>query len=147
MLVAAIAGLFYFRSQPDWSVLYSHLSQDEAQAIRDKLQTQGVPVRVSYDGSTVEVPADRVGTLRIDLASQGLPAQAKGYELFDEPSLGSTPFQQNVNLLRAKQAVIANTIRQLDSVANATVEIAKPESSPFIREKQPTTASSAASRG
>ena len=89
---------------------------------------------------TVEVPAERVGTLRIDLAGQGLPAQAKGYELFDEPSLGTTPFQQNVNLLRAKQAVIAKTIRQLEPVANATVEIAKPEPSPFLREKQPTTA-------
>ncbi|HKI31556.1 MAG TPA: flagellar basal-body MS-ring/collar protein FliF [Gemmataceae bacterium] len=140
-VVALIAGLYYYRTQPEWAVLYSHLSQDETQAIRDKLQTQGIPVRVSFDGSTVEVPADRVGAVRIDLASQGLPAQAKGYELFDEPSLGSTPFVQNVNLLRAKQAVIAKTIRQLEPVANATVEIAKPEPSPFIREKQPTTAS------
>ena len=78
LVIALIAGLYYFRSQPEWSVLYSHLSQDEAQAIRDKLQTQGVPVRVSYDGSTVEVPADRVGALRIDLAAQGLPSQSQG---------------------------------------------------------------------
>ena len=55
-------------------------------------------MKVSYDGTTVEVPADRVGAVRIDLAAQGLPAQAKGYELFDEPSLGATPFVQNVNL-------------------------------------------------
>jgi flagellar M-ring protein FliF len=141
LVVALLAGLyFYNRGQADWAVLYSHLSPDEAQAIRDRLQAQGTPVRLSGDGTTVEVPADRVGTLRIDLAAQGLPAQAKGYELFDEPSLGTTPFRDEVNLLRAKQAVIAKTIRQLDPVANATVEIAKPESSPFLREKQPTTA-------
>ncbi len=141
LLVALIVGLLYYRAQPEWAVLYSRLSQDESQAIRDRLQAQGVPVRVSFDGSTVEVPADRVGTARIDLASQGLPAQAKGYELFDEPSLGSTPFRDEVNLLRAKQAVIAKTIRQLDPVASATVEIARPEPSPFLRDKQPTTAS------
>jgi flagellar M-ring protein FliF len=141
LVVALIAGLyFYNRGQADWAVLYSHLSPDEAQAIRDRLQAQGTPVRLSSDGTTVEVPADRVGILRIDLAAQGLPAQAKGYELFDEPSLGTTPFRDEVNLLRAKQAVIAKTIRQLDPVASATVEIAKPESSPFLREKQPTTA-------
>jgi flagellar M-ring protein FliF len=141
LVAALLVGVYYFRAQPEWAVLYSHLNQDEAQAIRDRLQSQGVPVRVSYDGSTVEVPADRVGTLRIDLAAQGLPAQAKGYELFDEPSLGSTPTRENINLLRAKQAVIAKTIRQLEPVSNATVEIAKPDPSPFLREKQPTTAS------
>ncbi len=140
LVVALLAGVYYYRGQAEWAVLYTHLSQDESQAIRDRMQSQGVPVRVSSDGSTVEVPADRVGTLRIDLAAQGLPAQAKGYELFDEPSLGTTPFRDEVNLLRAKQAVIAKTIRQLDPVANATVEIAKPESSPFLRDKQPTTA-------
>ena len=43
------------------------------------------PISVGWAGG-----ADRVGTVRIDLASQGLPAQAKGYELFDEPGLGST---------------------------------------------------------
>ena len=141
LLMALVGGALYYRSQPEWAVLYSNLTEDDAQAIRDKLQTQGIPVKVSFDHRTVEVPSERVGSVRIDLAGQGLPAQAKGYELFDEPSLGTTPFQQNVNLLRAKQAVIAKTIRQLEPVANATVEIAKPDPSPFIREKQPTTAS------
>ncbi|HEX5272998.1 MAG TPA: flagellar basal-body MS-ring/collar protein FliF [Gemmataceae bacterium] len=142
LVVALLVGLyFYNRSQQgDWAVLYSHLSPDEAQSIRDRLQAQGTPVRLTSDNTTIEVPAERVGTTRIDLASQGLPAQTKGYELFDEPSLGTTPFRDEVNLLRAKQAVIAKTIRQLDPVANATVEIAKPESSPFLRERQPTTA-------
>ncbi len=141
LVVALLVGLYYYnRGTGDWAVLYSHLSPDEAQAIRDRLQAQGTPVRLSSDGSTVEVPAERVGTTRIDLAGQGLPAQAKGYELFDEASLGRTPFDEQVNLLRAKQAVIAKTIRQLEPVANATVEIAKPDPSPFLREKQPATA-------
>jgi flagellar M-ring protein FliF len=140
LLAVLVGGVFYYRAQTDWAVLYTNLTPDDEQAIRDRLQTQGVPVRTSGDHRTIEVPADRVGSLRIDLAGQGLPAQAKGYELFDEPSLGSTPFQQNVNLLRAKQAVLAKTIRQLEPVANATVEIARPEPSPFLRERQPTTA-------
>jgi flagellar M-ring protein FliF len=140
LLALLIGGVFYYRSQTEWAVLYSNLTPDDAQAIHDKLQSQGIPVRVSGDKRTVEVPAERVGAVRIDLAGQGLPAQAKGYELFDEPSLGSTPFQQQVNLLRAKQAVIAKTIRGLEPVANATVEIAKAEPSPFLRERQPTTA-------
>src|SRR5690349_1187463 len=106
LLALLIGGVFYYRSQTEWAVLYSNLTPDDAQAIHDKLQSQGIPVRVSGDKRTVEVPAERVGAVRIDLAGQGLPAQAKGYELFDEPSLGSTPFQQQVNLLRAKQAVI-----------------------------------------
>jgi flagellar M-ring protein FliF len=141
LLVALIAGFFYYRAQPGWAVLYSNLTAEDSQAIQDKLQAQGVPVKVSFDGHTVEVPRERVGTVRIDLAAQGLPAQPETYKLFDEPSLGATSTREHVTLLRAKQGVIARMIRQVEPVANATVEISQAEPSPFIRDKQPTTAS------
>src|SRR4051812_46774780 len=81
LLVALIAGVLYYRSQPEWAVLYTNLTQEDAQAVRDRLQTQGIPSRLSLDGRTVEVPADRTGAVRIDLAAQGLPAHGKGWEL------------------------------------------------------------------
>lgn len=137
-LIGAVA---YWAYQPDYRNLYTGLPPDDAQSIREKLAAQGVPYRALGDGTTIQVPADRVGALRVDLAAQGLPGQMKGYELFDEPSLGSTPFTQHINLLRAKQAELAKSIMQLDPVLRARVEIARPEPSPFVREQKATTAS------
>lgn len=139
--IGLIGLVAYTTYQPEWRSLYTNLSPEDLQNIRDKLDTQQTPYRIGSDGSSILVPSERVSTLRVDLAGQGLPAQQKGYELLDEPSLGSTPFRDSVNFLRAKQAELAKTIRGLDNVIGARVEIAKPEPSPFIREQKPTTAS------
>ncbi len=103
-VVVALVIFLYPKTQSHWATLYSNLSPDEAQTIADKLQSQGIAVRVSSDGRTVEVPPDRVGAVRIDLASQGLPSTAKGYELFDQVSLGTTPFTDPADQALARPA-------------------------------------------
>jgi flagellar M-ring protein FliF len=55
--------------------------------------------------------------------------------------LGATPFTQQINYLRALQAELSRTIMQVEPVAQARVHIVKPESSPFVRDQKPTTAS------
>src|SRR5262249_1383055 len=65
----------------------------------------------------------------------------KGFELFDQSTLGATPFTQHVNYMRALQAELAKTIMQIDPVTFARVHIVKPEPSPFLRDQKPTTAS------
>ena len=88
------------------------------------------------------VPADQVQQARISLAADGLPSRGgKGLELFDESPLGTTPFVQGVNYTRALQGELARSIMQLDPVASARVLIAKPDSSPFVRDQKPVTAS------
>ena len=80
----------------------------------------------------------------LDLSTEGTPGSGKigkGLDLFDQPMLGATPFNQNVNFVRAQQAELARTIMQIDSILHARVHIVRPEPSPFIREQKPTTAS------
>src|SRR5437870_5592437 len=70
--VAAIAGVGYWAAQPDYRVLFSGLSVEDAGAITAKLQAQAVPFRLTAAGTTVLVPAEQLQQLRLDLAVEGL---------------------------------------------------------------------------
>ncbi len=142
LCLAVIVGVGYWASQPDYRVLYSGLSVDDASAITAKLQAQNTSFRLTSGGTSILVPAEQVQQLRLDLAAEGLPAKGgKGFEILDGSSIGLTPFLQQVNYSRALQAELAKTIMQLEPVAYARVHIVRPESTPFVRDQKPTTAS------
>jgi flagellar M-ring protein FliF len=140
--VATTVGVVYWASQPEYRVLYSELSVEDAGAVTAKLQSQGTSFRLAAGGTTILVPAEQLEQIRVDMATDGLPSKGgKGFELFDGNSLAMTPFQQHINYGRALQAELARTIMHLEPVAFARVHIAQPEASPFIRETKPVTAS------
>lgn len=145
LLVAVIlssVAAYYFSSAAEYVPLASGLSEEEAAAIVTQLDSAAVPYRLDSSGSTILVPKDRRARIKVDLAAKGLTARGgKGYELFDDVSLGATPFVQNVNYTRALQAELARSIMQLEPVASARVLIARAEPTPFLRDQRPTTAS------
>ena len=117
------------------------LPLEDVQTARTSLTAQNIDSKVAENGALL-VPADKKALARVTLAAGGIPARGgKGYELFDETSLGSTPFVQSVNYQRALQAELARSIMQLEPVLSARVLIAKPESTPFIRDQRMPTAS------
>jgi flagellar M-ring protein FliF len=71
------------------------------------------------------------------LARDGLPAGGSiGYEIFDRgESLTTTPFQQDVNRLRALEGEIARTIRGLSGVRSVRVHLVLPRREPFQRDR------------
>lgn len=140
--LAAIGGVGYWAAQPDYRVLFSGLSADDAGAITAKLQAQAVPFSLGAGGTTISVPAAQLQQARVDLAVAGLPSGgAKGFEILENAPLGVTPFMQHVNYTRAMQAELAKTIMQLEPVSYARVHIVRPESTPFVRDQKPATAS------
>jgi flagellar M-ring protein FliF len=141
VLVASVAGVGFWASQPDYRVLYSDLSVEDAGAVTAKLQSQNVQFRLTSGGTTILVPAEQVQQLKVDLAMEGLPNKQKGFEVFDDAPLGMTPFMQHVNYGRALETELAKSIMRLNPVAHARVHLVRPEQSPFIREQKPTTAS------
>jgi flagellar M-ring protein FliF len=141
LLVAALALVAYL-SGTTYVPVYRDLAPDEAGAMRTTLTGQNIPVQLSPDGTAVLVPKERLAEARVALANAGLPTRGgRGYELFDETSLLTTPFVQNVNYQRAIQAELARSIMQLESVQSARVLIARPEPSPFVRDQKEPTAS------
>jgi flagellar M-ring protein FliF len=142
LMVGLSVGLILLRSGTEYQVLYAGLAPDDSGNITSKLKSIGTPYKLEGGGATILVPADRVAQTRVDLAAEGVAAGVgKGFEIFDSSPLGTTPFVQNVNYLRALQSELARSISQLDPVVQARVHIVQPERSPFVREQKPTTAS------
>jgi flagellar M-ring protein FliF len=128
-VAAALAAiLLHLGSQPE-ALLYANLDLKEAASISQALDQAGIKYEAKGDGSTIMVARDKVAQARLMLASKGLPTSASvGYEIFDNTSaLGQTDFVQNLNRQRALEGELARTIRSLDGVTFARVQLVLPK--------------------
>jgi flagellar M-ring protein FliF len=101
------------------------------------LDRQRVPYRLAANGTQILVPAEDVPRLRLSLAREGLPSGGSiGNEIFDRgESLTTTPFQQEMNRLRALEGELARSIRALQGVRAARVHLVLPRREAFSRER------------
>ncbi|MBI5815796.1 MAG: flagellar M-ring protein FliF [Nitrospinae bacterium] len=140
--LGGIMGVAYYSGKPDYQVLFSSLSQEDAGAITQKLSADRIPYQLMADGSAILVPAERVHELRLSLATQGLPAGGGvGFEIFDKSTFGMTDFVQKLNFKRAMQGELSRTIGQMKEVRSSRVHIAIPEKKLFGKEDTGPTAS------
>ncbi len=140
LLLSAL--LFQNVSKTRYAVLYTHLSPDDAGKILSVLQEEKIPYKIAGDGSIIEVPKDKVYDVRLKLAAKGLPSSNDiGFELFNEPKMGTTHFQENINYIRAIEGELARTIKRIDAIKDAKVNIALPQDSIFAREEDEAKAS------
>ncbi|ACO03542.1 MAG TPA: flagellar M-ring protein FliF [Persephonella sp.] len=138
LLLITFLGIIAFKTvtKEEYGVLYTHLNPDDAGSILSVLQEENIPYKVEGDGSIILVPRNKVHEIRLKLAAKGLPSgKTVGFEIFEEPKMGITQFQENVNYLRALEGELSRTIRQLDPVRDAKVNIALPKESIFVREE------------
>ncbi|MBW1712971.1 MAG: flagellar M-ring protein FliF [Deltaproteobacteria bacterium] len=142
VVVAGFAGMIFLTGRPDFQVLYSNLSQEDAAQVVDKLKEMRIPYRLAAKGTAIEVPAEQLFETRLSLAGQGLPQGAGiGFEVFDESKVGATEFVQRINYQRAIQGELARTINQFKEVVSSRVHIVTPRERLFIEEqKQPSAA-------
>ena len=142
MLAAGFAVMFLWAGQPEYQVLFSNLSQEDAGKIVSKLQEQRVPYQIAQGGSAVMIPSDKVYETRLALATEGLPkGSSVGFEIFDETSFSTTEFVQKLNYQRALQGELSRTISQFNEVENARVLIVPAKDTVFVETTKPATAS------
>jgi len=124
-------------------LLFSNLDSADSSQIISELQQKNIPYEVKENGSQIYIPSEKVASMRLALASQGLPDGGTiGYEIFDDSNaLGTTNFMQNISLVRALEGELARTIRSLKAVHAARVHLVLPKRQMFSREKQTATAS------
>lgn len=139
--VALVAGALFSISvwvqTPDYQLLYANLSDEDAAAVVKQLDTQNIPKKLTNNGHNIQVPTNRVHEIRLNLASQGLPAGTEvGLELFEDTPLGMTEFVQKLNFQRALQGELARTIKSLEVVELARVHLVLPKEELFVRDKQ-----------
>ncbi len=138
LAVLGLLAWFVLRAgQPPMALLYGDLDTRDAGQVVAALDRARVPYRLEAGGSRILVPEDQVPRLRLSLAREGLPQGGSvGYEIFDRSeSLTTTPFQQDVNRLRALEGELVRSIRQLSGVRAARVHLVLPRREAFSRDR------------
>jgi len=141
VLVAAAVGVFVAvlllarsASQPEMTLLYAGLDPSAAGEVVTALQQQGVAYEVR--GAALYVPVAQRDSLRMTLASEGLPQTGgQGYEILDSLSgFGTTAQMFDAAYLRAKEGELSRTILASPGIRSARVHIAVPDARPFARD-------------
>ena len=150
MLLVAVAGavalgvaVVLWSRGPNYGLLYAGLSQTDAAAITQQLQSANTPFQLSSDGSSIMAPAADLAALRLKLAGQGLPqgtASSTGTAGGDSP-FGMSDLAERTRYQQLLETDLGNTISGLQSVRAARVHLALPKPSAFIRDNRPATAS------
>jgi flagellar M-ring protein FliF len=143
----SLIGFFSFvmirMTTPQMVPLFTDLALDDSAAIVKDLDRQAITYEIKGNGTSILVPKEKAGRLRMKLAESGLPkGGGVGYEIFDKSdALGATTFIQNINKLRALEGELARTIRALDRVEAARVHLVLPDRPLFSRDKVEASAS------
>jgi flagellar M-ring protein FliF len=129
----AILSLVFFASRPSMVLLYGGLDPASAGEITQSLEGQNIPYRIQ--GTSIFVDESKRDSLRLSLASQGLPdSGVAGYELLDDLNgFGTTTQMFNATYLRAKEGELARTIQANPQIRAARVHISQEDKSPFRR--------------
>lgn len=134
VVVVAVTVWFFVRliGKAEYTTLYSDLSPDEAQRVSLRLSSQNIPYELSADGAQLRVPADRLDSVRLDMASQGMPVSGRlGFELFDQPNWGGSDFAEKVNYQRALEGELERTIQSMNQVESVRVHLVMSKQSLF----------------
>lgn len=135
--LAAIGGILFWSARPDYRLLYSGLTLEDAARARERLEDERIPVQLRSHGQSIFVPASDVHRARLLLASAGLPKDsATGFELFEQPKFGLTEFAQQVNYQRALQGELERTIVAIDGVQAARVMLVMPRDRLFAPDRE-----------
>lgn len=149
-VVVLFAVLFFFfrgcvpaaRGPSGNTVIYSNLDLKDAANVIARLKELGISYEIRDKGRAIAVPKQRVDEARLGLAEENLPAGgAVGWEIFDEARLGATDFDRRIQLIRAISGELSRTIRRIQAVEDARVQIVLPETRLFAVQVVPVTAS------
>ncbi|MFZ4689561.1 MAG: flagellar basal-body MS-ring/collar protein FliF [Polymorphobacter sp.] len=141
LVLLLLAGLWLGLRSPDWRPLYGDLSDGDKAAVLTALQAGNYTARINPDTGGVEVGSGDVAAARILLAGQGLPKAARALDPVGDMPLGLSRAVEAARLKGAASTELAASIEAIDGVKHATVHIATPEPSVFVRDKAPASAS------
>ncbi len=143
--IALIAILVLtFGQNNDYSVLFSGLSQEEAQQIGSLLQDQQIDFKYNASDGTIRVPEAVVETTRVTLLSQGYPKNGFAYDMYlDNTGLMTTESDKKQITLYELQDRLGATIRSFEGVQEARVNIAEASEQRYVLEDNETQGASA----
>ena len=135
ILAASVVGglvllfaLYSLATAPSYTTLLTGMDPKQTGEVTAALDESGIGYELRNNGTALAVPKDQTAQARIALASAGVPAATEdGYEILDRQRLGTSSFQQQVNYQRALEGEIAKTIKEIDGVSGAQVQLVLPD--------------------
>jgi flagellar M-ring protein FliF len=128
---------------PNYSMLYSDLSDRDVTQIAEALKSTEIPHRIDPGSGAILVAASRVHDARLKLAAAGLPKSAgMGFELMqEEQGFGTSQFLERARYQRAIEGELSRSISRINNVRNARVHLGLPPQTVFSRSQREPTAS------
>lgn len=137
-MFAAVYALAGVATRPSLALLYAGIDGNRSGEVLAALDQRGATYEVR--GQAIYVDANRRDALRMELASDGLPANSgDGYELLDGLSgFGTTSQMFDAAYWRAKEGELARTVAALPNVRSVRVHISNTEPQGFRTASAPT---------
>lgn len=152
-VIVAIASLFFlwtFRgcipvmgapADSGYVSIYTNLDLKDTANVITRLKDLKIPYIVRENGTAIAVTKAQADEARLGLAEKNLPeGGVVGWEIFNETKMGATDFDRRIQLIRAISGELSRTIRRIEGVADARVQIVIPETRLFEITKSPVTA-------
>ncbi len=142
--ISGIAILGFNLGKEEYVVLYSGLELKDAGEITQKLDEMQVQWKSDASGTTIYVPKNQEGTVRMQLSTQGYPRSGFNYDMFFQNiEFGTTDYEKKKIFIFQLQDRLENSIKTINGVKKAVVTINMQEEDDFVikSETQPTTAS------
>jgi flagellar M-ring protein FliF len=142
LVASALPAFIHWQHERDFRPLFTGMAPEDASAVVQKIKESGVEYRLTNNGATVEVPAEKVDEVRLELAGAGLPKSGRiGFELFDKTNLALTDFSERVNYRRAIEGELERSVKALSAIETARVHVSFPKDSVFLDAREPAKAS------
>ena len=136
ILAVVLGGIGYFTTRNPMTLVFSNLAPADAGQVTQALTSLKIPYQL--EGTSIYVPASQADQARVDLATQGLPAQGYvGYSgVLSSTGIGMTDQQFNLATLNALQNDLAQTVESISGIAKANVLLQPAQTSVFVDQPQ-----------
>lgn len=141
-LALMIAVTLMFAIRPHMTPVFFGLNAVDQGSVVTELQKAGISPDINERGD-VMVPSDKVNEARIKLAVAGKLPSTSGFgdEALAKLGIMDTPGVEKERLKTILEGRLNETIQSVDGIGSASVHIVLADSSPFVAEKKPATAS------
>lgn len=143
LIIALASVITYFSTRTSMVPVFTDLSMSEVAQIKEVLDAQGTTYEIAPGGTNILVPEDQADAIKVSLVSQGYPSSGGITSAFFAENAGFGTTENEFNLLKnaAAETELANLLKRIEGVKDATVKISVPEKGVFITDQaQPPTA-------
>jgi flagellar basal-body M-ring protein/flagellar hook-basal body protein (fliF) len=132
--ITALVMLYMWRDQASYKPVFGAREDVDSAAMMSVLDGAGIAYRIHPESGQVLVPEERLGEVRMLLASRGVVAKLPaGLELMDRNDpFGVSQFVQDVRFRRGLEGELARSIMTLDAVESARVHLSLERSTSFV---------------